>query len=91
MIFSWQLVEEEIEGGNATVPGNDEISPGVCWRLGRATRYPLDPPAIAQLLGFGEVLIAKVGMSGLDRGRDAIDLVTATVDAARLVEDRSLR
>src|SRR5258707_850325 len=83
---SGQLVEKEINGGNPAVPGNDEISPGVSWRLTRAARYPLDPPAIAQFLGPGNWLIAKVRVSRLDRARDAIDLVAATVDAPGLVE-----
>src|SRR5882757_7287121 len=85
-IFSWQLVEKEINGGNTAVPGNDEISPGISWRLTRAARYPLDPPAIAQLLWRGNGLISKVRMSSPDRARDAIDLVAATVDATWLVE-----
>src|SRR5437773_11247617 len=66
---------------NPAVPGNDEISPGVSWRLTRAARYPLDPPTIAQFLGPNNWLIAKVRVSSLDLARDAIDLVAATVDA----------
>src|SRR5947208_3702567 len=80
------LSKKEINGGNPAVPGNNEISPGVSWRLTRAARYPLDPPAIAQFLGPGNWLISKVRVSRLDRARDAIDLVAATVDAPRLVE-----
>src|SRR6266446_5887327 len=76
-----ELVEKEIKGGNPAVPGNDEISPGVIWHLTRLARYPLDPPAIAQLLGLGNWLISKVRVSSSDRARDAIDLVAATVDA----------
>jgi hypothetical protein len=76
-----ELVEKEIKGGNPAVSGNDEISPGVIWRLTRAARYPLEPPAIAQLLGLGNWLISKVRVSSSDRARDAIDLVAATVDA----------
>jgi hypothetical protein len=83
---SGQLVEKEINGGNPAVPGNDEISPGVSWRLTRAARYPLDPPAIAQFLWLGNWLILKVRVSSLDRARDAIELVAATVDATWLVE-----
>src|SRR5207245_8808329 len=71
---------------NPAVPGNDEISPGVSWRLTRAARYPLDPPAIAQFLGPGNWLVSKVRVSSLDRARDAIDLVAAMVDAPGLVE-----
>ena len=48
-----QLVEEEINGGNPAVPGDDEIRSGVCWSIARAARYPWDPPAIAQFLGLG--------------------------------------
>jgi hypothetical protein len=80
------LVEKEINGGNPAVLDNDEISSGVSWRLTRATRYPLDPPAIAQFLGLGNWLIPKVRVSSLDCARDAIDLVAATVDAAGLEE-----
>jgi hypothetical protein len=76
-----QLVEKEIDGSNPAVPGNDEISPGVSRRLPRAARYPLDAPAIAQFLGRGNWLISKVRVRRLDRARDAIDLVPATVDA----------
>src|SRR5213078_1302632 len=47
---------------------------------------PLDPPAIAQFLGPGNGLISKVRVSNLDRTRDAIDFVAATVDASGLVE-----
>src|SRR6266446_4127863 len=83
---SGQLVEKEIKGGNPAVPGNDEIGPGVSGRLTRAARYPLDPPAIAQFLGLGNGLIAKVRVSSLDGARDAIDLVVAPVDAPGLVE-----
>src|SRR6267378_587475 len=76
-----------MNGGNPAVAGNDEISPGVSWRLTRAARYPLDAPAIAQFLGPGNGLISKVRVSSLDRARDAIDLVAAAVDAPGLVED----
>src|SRR6266478_9483779 len=85
---SGQLVEQEIHGGNPAVPDNDEISPGVSWRLTRPALYPLDPPAIAQFLGPGNWLISEVRVSSPDRARDAIDLVAATVDAlGRVVED----
>jgi hypothetical protein len=46
----------------------------------------LDPPAIPQFLGLGNWLISKVRVSSLDRARDAIDLVAATVDALGLEE-----
>src|SRR6266436_3822177 len=87
---SGQLVEKEIKGGNPAVPGNDEISPGVSWRLTRAARYPLDPPAIAQFLGLGNWLIPKVRVSSPDRARDAIDLVAATVDATTGVVEHAI-
>src|SRR5437870_7143790 len=76
-----------MNGGNPAVPDNDEISPGVSWRLTRTARSPLDPPVIAQFLGPGNRLISKVRVSSLDRARDAIDLVAATVDAPGLVEN----
>src|SRR4029453_2488560 len=78
--------EKEIDGGNPAVPGNDEISPGVRWRLTRTARDPPDPPAIAQFLGRGNRLISKVGVRRLDRASDAIDLVAATVNTPGLVE-----
>src|SRR5260221_9150459 len=65
----------------------DEVGPGVGGLLTRRPGYPLDPPAIAQLLGLGNWLISKVRVSSLDRARDAIDLVAATVDAPGLVEN----
>src|SRR5207253_4251372 len=64
-----------------------EISPSVSWCLANAARYPLDSAAIAQFLGFCDWLILKVRVSSLDRARDAIDLVAATVDATGLVEN----
>src|SRR5437773_10740025 len=70
-----------MNGGNPAVPGNDEISPGVSWRLARPALYPSDPPAIAHFLGSRDWLISKVRVSSPDRSRDAIDLVAATVDA----------
>src|SRR5881227_3471526 len=76
-----QLIEKEINGGNPAVPGNDEISPGVSWRLTRAARYQLDAPAIAQFLWFCNWLISKVRVNSPDRARNAINLIAATVDA----------
>src|SRR5229473_3693988 len=84
--LSGQLVEKEIKGGNPAVAGNDEISPSVRWRLTRAARYPSDTSAIAQFFRLGNWLIPKVRMSSLDRARDAINLVAATVGSLRLVE-----
>ena len=46
----------------------------------------MDPPPIAQFLGPGTWLITKVRVSSLDRARDAINLVAATLDAPGLVE-----
>jgi len=80
-LSSGWLVEKEINGGNPALPGNDEIGPGVSWRFTRAARYPFDPAAIAQFLGFGNRLILKVRVSSLDGARDPIDLVAATVGA----------
>ena len=85
---SGQLVEKKINGGNPAVPGDEEIRPGVSWRVTRAARYPLDPPAIACFLGLGYWLISKVRVSSLDRARDSIDLVATSVDAPLgIVED----
>jgi hypothetical protein len=38
MLGELQVVEKKINGGNPAVPGNDEISTSVCWRLTRAAR-----------------------------------------------------
>src|SRR5258708_28044520 len=48
----------------------------------RAARSPLPPPAIAHFLRLGYWLISKVRVSSLDRARDSIDLVAASVDAS---------
>src|SRR5713226_4478818 len=82
MLGELQLVEKKINGSNPAVPGNDEISTSVCWRLTRAARYPLDPPAIAHFLRLGYWLISKVRVSSLDRARDSIDLIAASVDSS---------
>ena len=44
---SGELVEKKINGGNPAVPSNDEISPGVSWRISKAALYPFNPSAIA--------------------------------------------
>src|SRR5436309_1288077 len=82
MLGELQLVEKKINDGNPAVPGNDEISTSVCWRLIRAARYPLDPPAIAHFLRLGYRLISKLRVRSLDRARDSIDLVAASVGAS---------
>jgi len=82
MLGELQLIEKKINGYNPAVPGNDEISPSVSWRVPRAARYRLDPPGIAYFLGLGYWLISKVRVSSLDRARDSIDLVAASVDAS---------
>jgi hypothetical protein len=90
MLGELQLVEKKINGGNPDVPGNDEISASVLWRLTRAARYPLDPPAIAHLLWLGYWLISKVRVSSLERARDSIDLVAASVDASLGIEEDAI-
>ena len=50
----------------------------------------MDPPAIAQLLGLSNWLISKVRVCSLDRARDAIDLVAATVDAPAGVVEHAI-
>jgi hypothetical protein len=44
---SGELVEKKINGGNPAVQSNDEISPGVRWRLSKAALYPFNSSAIA--------------------------------------------
>ena len=72
-----KFVEKKIYGGNPAVPSNNEISPGVSWRLTKAARYAFNPSAITQLLGGGNGLILKVRVSDPDLACDAIDLVSA--------------
>jgi hypothetical protein len=43
---------EARRSSDPAVTGDDEISPGLSWRL-KAARYPWDPPAIAQFFGPG--------------------------------------
>src|SRR4029077_12023699 len=77
-----RAIEKEIDGGNLAVPGDEEISPGISWRLAGGTRHPPDPRGVAQLFWLADRLILKVRMSSLDHARDAVDLVAATVGAA---------
>src|SRR5216683_1470198 len=90
MLGELQLVEKKIDRGNPAVPGNDEISTSVCWRLTRVARYPLDPPAIAHFLRLGYWLISKVRVSSFDRARDSIDLVAASLDASLGIGERAV-
>ena len=77
----WELVKEEIDGSNFSVPDDYEIGSGVSWWPARAARYPPDPTAIAYLLRRGERLILEVRMSSSERAGDAIDLIVATINA----------
>ena len=81
MLGELQLVEKKINGCNPALPGNNEITTGVSWRVTRSARDPLNPPAVAYFLGLAYRLISKVRVSSPDHARDAIDLVAATVDA----------
>jgi hypothetical protein len=91
MIDELQLVEKKINGGNPAVPRDDEISTGVSRRLVRAARYPLDPPAIAHFLRLCYCLISKVRASRLDRTRDSMDLVAASIDASLGITQSSVK
>src|ERR1700757_5052335 len=82
----WEIVKEEIDGGNLAVPGHYEVGSGVAWRLAGATRHPPDPTAIAHLLRRGERLIFEVRMTSLDHACDAVDFVAAAVSNVRFVE-----
>jgi hypothetical protein len=82
----WELVKEEIDGGNFAVPDDYEIGSGVSWWPARAARCPPNPTAIAYLLRRGERLILEVRMSSLDHACDTVDLVTAPVSTVRFVE-----
>src|SRR5690348_14656455 len=84
---SGQLVEKEVESGDAAVAGDEEISSGVRGRRAGAARYPFDAAAIAQLLGLGNGLILKVRVSRLDCAGDPVDFVAASKGAfTRVVE-----
>ena len=88
MLGELQLVEKKINGGNPAVPGNDEISTCVSWRLTREARYPADQPAIARFRGLCSWLISEFRVSRFDRARDAVDFVTATIHSlAGVVEN----
>lgn len=84
---SRQHVKKEVKRGNPPILDDDEICPGVSGRITGATRYPLEPPAIAQFFSLGNCQIVKVEVSRPDRARDAIDLFATTVrPAGRIVE-----
>src|SRR4029077_2114127 len=73
-----------------SVPGNDEISPGVSWCLTGAARYPSDPPAVTRFLGLGNWLIPKVKVGSPDLARDAVDLVAPTIDSLAGVVEHTI-
>jgi hypothetical protein len=60
---------------------NDEISPGISWRLTKWARYPSDPSAVARFLGLGNWLIPKIKVGSPDLARDAVDLAAVTIDS----------
>src|SRR5258708_22618206 len=71
-----------LNGCNPAVPRDDEISTSISWRLTGRPDTPSDATAVAQLFGPGYRLISKIRVSCLDRARDAIDLVAASVNAS---------
>lgn len=77
-----QFVEKEINCCDPTVPRNDKVSPGISWSLTWTARYPSDTATIAQFFGFGNRLILEIRVSSLNRARDAIDLIAASIDAS---------
>src|ERR1700722_4052177 len=86
-VYSRQLVEKHIKRYDPAVPRDDEVPPGVSRHFTRASRCPWNHSCIAIFLRSGSHLISKVGVSCLDRARDAIDLVAATNSAlAGIVE-----
>jgi hypothetical protein len=62
----------------SAIAGNDEIGPGVSWRLARAALHPADPPTVARYFGLANWLIAKVRVGSPELARDAVDLAAAT-------------
>src|SRR5882724_1971360 len=61
-----KLVEEEIDGGNLSVPSNDEIGSSVNRWLARTARNPWDSTAVANYLGLGNWLILEIRMGCFD-------------------------
>jgi hypothetical protein len=85
-----KLVKEEIDRGNLTVPGDDEIGSGVSWRLAMAAGNPTDTTSIAHLLRRRDRLISEVRMRSLDHPGNAVDLVAAAANAAFGVVENSV-
>src|SRR5260370_37327556 len=82
------MTQKETPGGNRAARDNDQIRPGVRWLPPGAPRSPWARPAVAHFLRLGDWLILKVRVSSLDRARDAINLVAATVDTlAGIIEN----
>src|SRR5437899_2154852 len=79
---SGQAVEKEIDGGNATVPGDDKIGSRVSWWFAASARYPSNPSGITQFLGREEELIFEIWMCCFYLTSNTINLVTATKYAA---------
>jgi len=88
--MSWELVKKKVHGNNLAIPDDREVGSRVSWRLVGAARHPPDPTRIANFLRRGQRLILEVRMTGLDHARDAVDLITATVNAALGVVEYSV-
>src|SRR5579864_4694892 len=77
-----KTVEKHIDRGNATVPGNDKIGSRVSGRFAGSARYPSNPSGITQFLGRGERLVFEIWVGCFYHTSNAINLVTASVDAS---------
>ncbi len=76
-----KLVEEEIDGGNLSIPSNDKIGSSVNRWLARSARDPWNSATVACDLGLGSRKILEVRMSCFDFTSDAIDLIMTTESA----------
>jgi hypothetical protein len=77
---SGHLVEEEINGGNPTVPGDNEVRTGDYRGFARSALQPLDSTTITNFFGPGNHLISKVRVLNPKRTGYPIDLVAASVN-----------
>src|SRR5205085_7442418 len=83
-------IEEEIEGDEFAVPGDADVGAGIFRRRAGDAGDPADPAAVTDLLRWGERLIAKVRMAGLDHAGDAVNLLAATENAAHGVVENGI-
>lgn len=74
------LVEEEINGGNPAVPGDNEVRTGDYWGFARPALQPLDSTTITNFFRPGNHPISKVRVLSPKRTRYPIDLGAASIN-----------